>query len=69
MKPITSWHQLAGLMSNRTVSAYQRLYDSPEDLELFSAGIAEVPVAGGLLGPTFRCLVGDQFKRLQHGDR
>ena len=65
MKPITSWHQLAGLMSNRTVSAYQRLYDSPEDLELFSAGIAEVPVAGGLLGPTFTCIIGRQYHNIR----
>jgi peroxidase len=28
-----------------------------------------VPVHGALAGPTFQCLVGDQFKRLQHGDR
>ena len=36
---------------------------------MFIGGISEVPVVGALLGPTFRCIVGDQFKRLQHGDR
>ena len=56
-------------MSNRTVAAYQRLYDTPEDLELFSAGIAENPVPGGLLGETFTCIIGRQYHNLRHGDR
>ena len=56
-------------MSNRTVAAYQRLYDTPEDLELFSAGLAEHPVPGGLLGPTFTCIIGRQFHNIRVGDR
>ena len=56
-------------MSNRTVAAYQRLYDTPEDLELFSAGLAENPVPGGLLGPTFTCIIGRQFHNIRVGDR
>ena len=56
-------------MSNRTVGAYQRLYDTPEDLELFSAGISENPAPGALLGPTLTCIIGRQFHNVRKGDR
>ena len=56
-------------MNNRTVAAYQRLYDTPEDLELFSAGISENPAPGALLGPTFTCIIGRQYHNMRKGDR
>ena len=56
-------------MTNRTVGAYQRLYDTPEDLELFSAGISENPAPGALLGPTLTCIIGRQFHNVRKGDR
>lgn len=51
------------------VDRLKLIYESVEDIDLFIGGISETAVAGSLLGPTFRCLVGDQFKRLHHGDR
>jgi len=36
---------------------------------LFMGGVSEKAVAGAILGPTFLCLVGDQFSRLRRGDR
>jgi hypothetical protein len=33
-------------MSNKTVNAYAGLYESPNDLDLWSAGISETPLTG-----------------------
>ena len=45
------------------------MYTEPDRVELFLGGIIEKPAPGALLGPTFQCIVGDQFKRLKLGDR
>ena len=68
-KPFTSWHQMRGLFPNNSVAAYSRIYETPEDLELWSAGVSENPVPGGLLGPTITCVIGRQWHNVRKGDR
>ena len=46
-----------------------QLYDTPEDIELYPGGLSEKPTEPGKLGPTFSCIIGEQFRNLKFGDR
>ena len=52
-----------------TFSIIGQLYQSPEDIELFPGGLSEEPTELGKLGPTFSCIIGEQFRNLKFGDR
>lgn len=47
------------------------LYNSPDDVDLFIGGMVEKPEdeEEGILGPTFRCLIAEQFTRTRRADR
>ena len=47
----------------------QQLYGSIENLDLYIGGLLERKDSDAMLGPTFKCLVGDQFRRIRLGDR
>ncbi|MCY3922743.1 MAG: peroxidase [Chloroflexi bacterium] len=49
--------------------ALQAVYDDVDDLDLWTAGLAEDHVAGAMVGETFRAIIADQFRRLRDGDR
>jgi len=67
---IRNWRQLSKIVAApELVPRLQRLYSDISDIDLFLGGLMERPADDGLLGPTFQCLVGDQFKRLKFGDR
>ena len=54
---------------SQLVPRLQRLFGDISDIDLFLGSLMERPADDALLGPTFQCLVGDQFKRLKFGDR
>lgn len=63
------WNDLSGAFTNNTLQKYSDIYDSPEDIDLWSAGISERPAPGSMLGPVFACILGETFRNLRGGDR
>ena len=66
---VKSFDLLSDLIPVKIVERLKLLYTHVDDIDLFVGGISEISEVESLLGPTFRCLVGDQFARLQRGDR
>lgn len=70
LSKVTSFDDLATEMPQRSVrDKLQALYGHPDNIDLFVGGMAEKPVDGGKVGPTFLCIIVDQFKRSRDGDR
>ena len=51
------------------VARLRQYYRHVDDVDLFVGGILERPLPGALMGPTFTCIIGDQFARARKGDR
>ncbi|KAG8178616.1 hypothetical protein JTE90_014207 [Oedothorax gibbosus] len=64
-----SWEDLENLFQEGLVPAFREVYEHPADIDLFSGGLAERHVPGGLVGPTFACVLATQFHTLKYGDR
>ena len=51
------------------VPRLQQLYGAIENMDLYIGGLLERKDGDAMVGPTFKCLVGDQFRRIRMGDR
>merc|ERR1712179_102472 len=65
------FEDLKKLMPDAEVEKLKKIYKSVDDIDLFIGGLLESPQSAesGLVGPTFACIIADQFKRLKYGDR
>ena len=63
------WGDLHRVMESKTIDKLRSVYDDPRDIDLFVGGIAEKLAPGAQVGPTFQCLIGQQFFDLRYGDR
>ncbi|CAL4067333.1 unnamed protein product, partial [Meganyctiphanes norvegica] len=66
---VKSWQELSFVLDSATANAFKQMYKQVDDIDLFPAALAENPVSGGLLGPTFTCILSQQFSNLKKGDR
>ncbi|KAG4075838.1 hypothetical protein HA402_003664 [Bradysia odoriphaga] len=63
------WNDFLDLISPEHVSKLQTLYNTIEDVDLTVGGSLESHVEGALAGPTFLCILTEQFFRTRVGDR
>lgn len=66
---VASFADLQPDIDGQAVKNLESMYSHVDDIDLFIGGLMEQPVPGGLVGPTFACILADQFLRLKVGDR
>ncbi|CAH2040571.1 unnamed protein product, partial [Iphiclides podalirius] len=64
-----TFHDMLDLIPEKNVKILQGLYETPNDVELVVAGSLERNVPGAQAGPTFLCILTEQFYRTRVGDR
>ncbi|ROT81056.1 hypothetical protein C7M84_000189, partial [Penaeus vannamei] len=65
---VASFADLQPDIDGQAVKNLESMYSHVDDIDLFIGGLMEQPVPGGLVGPTFACILADQFLRLKVGD-
>lgn len=69
-KPAKSFNDLADTIRPDDRRRLEQIYNGKvEDVDLFPAGIVEIPVKGSRFGFTFTCILTRQFSRVRQGDR
>lgn len=53
----------------QSVTKLKSAYNHPDDVDLVIGAILETPVAGGQVGPTLQCILGEQLIRTRRADR
>jgi peroxidase len=66
LKPYTTFEQITN--DAATVAAMKTAFGTPDNVDLWTGGLAEQHARGSLLGPTFTTIIADQFERLRDGD-
>ena len=67
LSPYTSFDQITS--DPATAAALEQAYGSVDAIDLWTGGLAEDHVAGGVIGSTFARIIGDQFTALRDGDQ
>lgn len=69
LKKAKTFEDLSREMTPEVIARLKRIYANVDDIDLFPGGMSERPLQGGLIGPTFGCIIATQFRRTRKCDR
>jgi peroxidase len=69
LRKARNFQDLESVMDPNVARAMSRIYRNVDDIDLFIGGVSENNIKGALVGPTFACLIAEQFRRIKNGDR
>ena len=62
LKRAVNFEDLSREMTSTIIERLKQVYTSVDDIDLWTGGLVETPLQGGLVGPTFGCIIGNQFR-------
>lgn len=65
---VRSFVDLVGIMPLSDVIRLATVYHAVEDIDCFIGAMAEYSLPGAIVGPTFHCIITDQFLRIRWSD-
>jgi len=69
LKRAQTWEDLSREITPEVIARLRQTYEHVDDIDLFPGGLAETSLHGGLVGPTFACIISMQFRQLRKCDR
>uniref|UniRef100_T1J5V9 Peroxidase n=1 Tax=Strigamia maritima TaxID=126957 RepID=T1J5V9_STRMM len=69
LKKARDFSDLRGEIPDEVIHGLSKVYGSVDDVDLYPAGVSEYAIYNGIVGPTFACIIAQQFRNLKKGDK
>ena len=66
LRQLTSWRQRPTEVDKKYWDKLKDVYNTVDDIDLYVGGVGETSVRGGVVGPTFACLIADQVRNKKY---
>ena len=63
LRRLTSWSTRPTEVEEEYWEKLKEVYETVDDIDLYVGGVGETSVRGGVVGPTFACLIADQVQQ------